>query len=136
MNESRVAALIEQLKQPALQACANAHARYSDFPVGAAVVSDDGGVYAGCNVENASYGLTICAERNALAHAVARGVRPRHVSGLLIYTPGDVPHSPCGACRQVMHELLDEEAVIVACCDGRTTRAWTVGELIPEPFKF
>lgn len=135
MNESLVAALLEQLKPPAVQACANAHATYSDFPVGAAVLSGDGGVYSGCNVENASYGLTICAERNALAHAVASGVRPRHLSGLLIYTPGAVAHSPCGACRQVMQELLDEEAVIVACCDGQATRTWTVHKLIPDPFK-
>ena len=128
--------LLEGLKPGAKAACGNAHAPYSRFPVGAALVTDGGEVFTGCNVENASFGLTICAERTALAAAVSQGLRPGHVPALLIYTPGDVAHSPCGACRQVMHELLSEGAMVVSCCDGSATKTWTMDQLIPNPFEF
>lgn len=128
--------VIGKLKPEAVQACANAHAPYSRFPVGVALITDGGQVFTGCNVENASFGLTICAERNALAQAVAQGMRPGRVEAMLIYTPGEVVHAPCGACRQVMHELLSEDAVIVSCCDTDQTRTWGVDALIPDPFEF
>lgn len=128
--------LVAQLKPAAMAACSNAHAVYSDFPVGSSLLSDSGTVFSGCNVENSSYGLTICAERNALAHAVANGVPPGGVNALLIYTPGDVAHTPCGACRQVMHELLPGNAVVISSCDSAQTRVWKLNELIPDPFKF
>lgn len=132
----RDADLIERLKPAAVTACSNAHAPYSRFPVGAALITDSGAIYSGCNVENASFGLTICAERNALARAVADGARPGHARALLIYTPGDVVHSPCGACRQVMHELLHENARVISSCDTVRTRAWTMNDIIPDPFEF
>jgi len=128
--------LIKHLKPAAMSACANAHAPYSRFPVGAALITDSDAVHAGCNVENASFGLTLCAERNALAQAVAQGVRPGHARAMLIYTPGDVVHSPCGACRQVMHELLNENAVVISCCDTDESRTWAMQNLIPDPFEF
>lgn len=128
--------LVERLKPAAVAACGNAHARYSRFPVGAALITDDADVFVGCNVENASYGLTICAERNALVQAVAQGMRPGQARFLLIYTPGDAAHSPCGACRQVMHELLNERATVVSTCDSQATRVWTMQQLIPDPFEF
>ena len=135
MNQKAIEASLDRLRVPAIEACENAHAPYSRFPVGAALATDEGAVYSGCNVENASFGLTICAERNALARAVAAGVLPGQVRELLIYTPGAVAHSPCGACRQVMYELLDAGAIVVSCCDGDETRAWTIDELIPDPFE-
>lgn len=128
--------LVAQLKPAAMVACDNAHAIYSDFPVGSSLLSDNGTLFSGCNVENSSYGLTICAERNALAQAVANGVKPGGVIALLIYTPGQVAHTPCGACRQVMHELLPGDAVVISSCDSEQTRVWKLIELIPDPFKF
>ncbi len=126
---------LETLRLAARDACANAHSIYSNFPVGSALLAQ-GEVFIGCNVENASYGLTICAERNALAQAVANGVAPGEIQALLIYTPGAVAHSPCGACRQFMHELLNEETVIVSCCDGDDRKTWRMAQLLPDPFKF
>ena len=140
MNEnvgtSEADSLIAELKPAAMKACVNAHAPYSQFLVGAALVSDDGGVFSGCNVENASFGLTICAERNALGHAVASGIPPGGTRALLIYTPGDVAHSPCGACRQVMQELLKKNAMVISCCDSQAMRIWSIEQLIPDPFEF
>ncbi len=135
MTETVVEGLVDRLRPAAADACNNAHAPYSRFPVGAALLGADGAVHSGCNVENASFGLTVCAERNALAQAIASGLRAGQVQALLIYTPGDVAHTPCGACRQVMHELLDPAAVIVSCCDGRDIRSWAVDQLIPDPFE-
>lgn len=136
MNQELSDQLLTQLKNAAVEACDNAHAIYSNFPVGAALSTDDDRVFSGCNVENASYGLTMCAERNALAQAIANGIPPRGISALLIYTPGDVAHTPCGACRQVMHELLPGDAVVVSCCDGEHQRVWKLEQLIPDPFRF
>lgn len=136
MSQSTPDRLIELLKPPAINACSNAHAPYSRFPVGAALLTDGEDVFVGCNVENASYGLTICAERNALAQAMANGATPGSIEALLIYTPGDVVHSPCGACRQVMHELLADQAIVISCCDGEGYSRWTVEQLMPDPFEF
>ena len=127
--------LLKKLKSAAVEACENAHAIYSDFPVGAALITDDGSVYSGCNVENASYGLTMCAERNALALAVASGVKPGEPQAIVIYTPGDIAHTPCGGCRQVMQELMPGAAIVVSCCDSEQTRVWNLSQLIPDPFE-
>ncbi|HET7602258.1 MAG TPA: cytidine deaminase, partial [Gemmatimonadales bacterium] len=109
---------------------AHAYAPYSHFRVGAALEAEDGRVFAGCNVENASYGLTICAERAALASAVTQGAR--RFRRIVVVSDTDPPAAPCGACRQVLSEFganLPVEGV------GRTTRArWTVGELLPAAF--
>lgn len=82
-----------------------AYAPYSNFRVGAAVVTEDGGVHTGCNVENASYGLAICAERNAVAAMVAAGESGRRISYVAVASPEASPAFPCGACRQVLHEF-------------------------------
>lgn len=126
--------LIERLGPDARRAAGNAHSPYSNFPVGAAVLDADGGVFSGCNVENASFGLTMCAERSALAAAVAAGVIPGTPRALLIYTPGGRAHSPCGACRQVMHELLAEDAIVLSTCDEQDVATWRPGDLLPQPF--
>lgn len=127
-------AIMDQLKEEAVKAARHSYSPYSRFPVGAAVVGASGMIYRGCNVENASFGLTQCAERSALAAAVSDGAAAGSLKALLIYTPGDTVHPPCGACRQVMHELMAEDSVVVSCCDGNEYRAWTRSEYLPDPF--
>lgn len=110
----------------------NAYAPYSHFPVGAAVLTEDGGIFLGCNVENGSYGLTLCAERNALAAAIAAGHRDiRHIA---LFTATAHPQTPCGACRQVIAELAPN-AEIWASGLGAEVRVYTSAELLPVPFQ-
>jgi cytidine deaminase len=118
------------LEQAARAAQAHAYAPYSRFRVGAALETDDGRVFTGCNVENASYGLTICAERAAVVTAVAQGAR--QFRRIVVVSDIDPPAAPCGACRQVLSEFGPEMAVEGI---GRTTRtAWSMRELLPAAF--
>jgi cytidine deaminase len=126
-----VVADIYPLIQAAWAAWANAYAPYSRFAVGAAVEDELGQIFTGCNVENASYGLTLCAERNALAQAVAAG--RRHLRRLVIVTDTPVPTPPCGACRQWLWELAPTAEVILVNRQG-LCRRWTVAELLPHAF--
>jgi cytidine deaminase len=126
--------ILALLKPRAAAAAANAYAPYSCFPVGAAVLTAGGRIYVGCNVENAAFGLAQCAERSALAAAVAGGATRGAVSALVIYTPGLQAHPPCGACRQVMHELMSADSMVLSCCDGEKTRRWLHSEYLPDPF--
>ncbi len=123
----------DRLMQSAQHASAGAYSPYSKFRVGAAVLDAAGTIHSGCNVENASYGLTSCAERNALAAAMAAG--KRDLTAILIYVPGKRLFEPCGACRQVMLELMPATAPVYSSCDT-DERCWTVGSLLPEPFVF
>jgi cytidine deaminase len=106
-----------------------AYAPYSQFRVGAALRAADGTIYAGCNVENASYGLTICAERNAIAQAIAAGMRD--FTAVAVVTENGV--TPCGACRQVLVEFGSEMTVIVADTRGRR-RIYALSELLLDAF--
>lgn len=126
--------IVHRLKPHAVIAASRSYSPYSRFPVGAAVVDDAGRIHAGCNVENASLGLTQCAERNALAAALAAGAAPGSLPALVIYTPGARAHVPCGACRQVMHELMARDSVVVSCCDGMAIRSWRRQDYLPDPF--
>jgi len=112
----------------------NAYSPYSGARVGACVVDEDGNIYSGCNVENSSYGLTQCAERNALAAAIAAGMRPGTARTLLIYATGFESLAPCGACRQVMSELLAPDALVISCHSEEVYRSWSIAELLPDPF--
>jgi cytidine deaminase len=126
------AELLERLRSAACDASDRAYAPYSGFRVGAACVTASGRIYTGSNVENASYGLTICAERNAVFQAVAAG--DRDLRALVVYTPTRDPTPPCGACRQVMCEF-GEQIVVIACCENETVLESTSGKLLPERFR-
>ena len=121
----------QTLADAAKAACRNAYSSYSRFPVGAAVLTDSGTVAKGCNVENASYGLTICAERNAVFGAIADGARA--IVALALYTPTAKPVTPCGACRQVLAEF-GRDALVRCICDGPEFTQHTLGELLPGAF--
>ena len=108
-----------------------AHAPYSKYRVGAAVLDERGRVHAGCNVENASYGLTVCAERNAVAAAVAAGAKRIRAAAVTTQDGG----TPCGACRQVLAELGDAAMPILVARPSGAPRATTLGALLPDAFR-
>lgn len=125
---------INELKRRAMEAAANSYSPYSQFRVGAAVSGRSGRIYTGCNVENASFGLTQCAERSALTAAVSAGEKPGSMDCLVLYIPGVEAHPPCGACRQVMRELMSENSVVISCCDTDESRTWSASDYLPDPF--
>jgi cytidine deaminase len=125
-------AALTSLVSHARAAAASAYAPYSRFRVGAALLADDGAVFAGCNVENASYGLTICAERNAVFQMVAAG--RRGVRAIVVYTPTPQATPPCGACRQVLHEF-GKDAIVVSVCEGPEVKRSRVADLLPGAFE-
>ena len=125
-------AIVDRLKECAKDACRRAYAPYSRFPVGAAVLANDGVIYAGANVENASYGLAMCAERNAIFQAIAGGAL--QIQAVVVYTPTPIPSAPCGACRQVINEF-GCDALIVCCTDDpQVERHYRLCELLPDAF--
>mgnify|MGYP000208115675 FL=1 len=126
--------MFERLKQGAVRAASHSHSPYSRFRVGAAVLAESGAVYTGCNVENASFGLTQCAERAALTAAISAGESPGSLALLVLYVPGDTAHPPCGACRQVMRELMSADSRVVSCCDTEEVRKWSADDYLPDPF--
>jgi cytidine deaminase len=123
--------LRNSLTNQARQAAQRAYAPYSKFSVGAAALFEDGVVILGCNVENASYGLTICAERNAIAAAIALG--HRKLKAIVIYTPTSKATAPCGACRQVLNEF-GPDCEFISVCDSQDTLESTGNQLLPFAF--
>jgi cytidine deaminase len=134
MTEKLPDNVLEELVDRAREASAHAYSPYSSARVGAAVLCADGRIFVGCNVENASYGLTQCAERNALNSAIAAGAEPRSMRSLVIYASGFQTLTPCGACRQVMSELLAEDAVVLCRNASGETESWRLRDLFPHPF--
>lgn len=122
---------LDELVAAARQARQHAYAPYSRFAVGAAVLMASGRVFAGANVENASFGLTMCAERVAIGAAVAAG--EREIRAVAVVTDAVSPTPPCGACRQVIQEL-GPGAVIVAQTERGDRCTWTIGALLPSAF--
>ncbi|MBQ2975806.1 MAG: cytidine deaminase [Phascolarctobacterium sp.] len=120
----------QELLNAALSARERAYAPYSKFLVGAAVLAKSGKIYTGCNIENASYGLTVCAERNALFSAVGAG--EREFTALCVVGDTKAPISPCGACRQVMAEFK-VPLIILANLRG-DVKEYTLEELLPYGF--
>lgn len=121
----------DRLRSAAVDASAQAWCPYSQFRVGAALETVDGTIVAGCNVENASSGLTVCAERSAVCQAVARGHRA--FRRIVIYTPTDQPTTPCGGCRQFLIEF-GSDVEVVCVCDGPEIIRSAVSDLLPMSF--
>ena len=122
--------MADSLVEQARAAQAKAYAPYSQYRVGAALEADDGRVFVGCNVENASFGLTICAERGAVARAVSEGALSfRRVT---IVSDSEPPAPPCGACRQVLFEF--SPGLIVESVGPTSRRRWSIQELLPAAF--
>lgn len=109
-----------------------AYVPYSKFPVSAVLVSKAGQVFTGVNIENASFGLTNCAERTAIFKAISEGVR--EFSEIIIYGETGEPISPCGACRQVMAEFFESDLKVTLVAKDQSTVEMTVGELLPYSF--
>jgi len=123
---------VDPLLEAARRVREKAYAPYSGFRVGAAVQTDSGRVHVGANVENASYGATVCAERSAVASMIAAG--DRHIKRVAVYAEGPTLAMPCGMCRQVLGEFgLDAEVVVGGPAGTRVT---TLAALLPEPFVF
>lgn len=124
---------MDSLLAAAIAAREHAYAKYSGFRVGAAVELWDGRIVSGCNVENASYGLTICAERVAIFKAISEGAKPRTFRRVGICADTERLTPPCGACRQILWEFCGDIPVILTNLQG-VTREFTIGQLIPEAF--
>jgi cytidine deaminase len=124
-------ATLRRLEKAARAVAGKAYAPYSRFPVGAAVLAASGKIYAGCNVENASFGLCNCAERTAIFSAVAAGESA--VGAVVVYTPTPLPTAPCGACRQVINEF-GPEALVISVCDSKNRIDTRLSALLPGAF--
>ncbi|MDX1539372.1 cytidine deaminase [Arsukibacterium sp.] len=120
------------LNAAAKAASEQAYAPYSQFPVGVAIQAENGKIFAGCNVENASYGGTVCAERNAIAAAVVAG--ERKFVALLVYTPQSKLTPPCGICRQVIAEFFMPDAPITSSNHLGQQQNWSLQQLLPDAF--
>jgi cytidine deaminase len=134
LDEANLKSLIERAKE----ACWQAYCPYSMFRVGAAVLTRSGRIFSGCNVENASYGLTMCAERNAVFNMVATlGVgAPTSLAAVVVYTPTPTPTAPCGACRQVLNEFISpsSDVNVICICDGPERIVTKLSKLLPQAF--
>ena len=120
----------EKLVTLAQAARQQAYAPYSHYQVGAALLAEDGAIFTGCNVENTSYGATICAERTAVVKAISEGAR--RFTAIAIVTPNGV--SPCGMCRQVLYEFGPEMTVLMADAEGRVRHEMSLSDLLPLGF--
>lgn len=116
----------------AIETSKNAYVPYSHFPIGAVLVANDGSIYTGVNIENASFSMTNCGERTAIFKAVSEG--QRDFSELIVYGETERPISPCGACRQVMVEFFKPDLKVTLVAKDKTTVEMTVGELLPYSF--
>jgi len=122
---------VDPLIDAALRAREHAHAPFSKFKVGAALLGEDGQIYTGCNVENATYGLTVCAERVAVFKAVSEGARK--FRRIVVAADTNVLTPPCGACRQILWEFCGDIEVILTNLQGKT-ESLRLKDLFPRPF--
>lgn len=123
----------KNLLQKAKEACKNAYAPYSKFSTGACVLTAKGNTYSGCNIENASYGLTICAERVAISNAVSNG--EKDILAIAVYSPEMENCTPCGSCRQVIFEFQkDKDIDIITELNGEC-KISTINSILPDGFK-
>ena len=126
----------ELLIAAAEEARHHAHIPYSRFAVGAAVLTDDGEIYAGCNIENRTFGLTLCAERVAVGTAVASGARK--LTAVAVVTDSNPPSPPCGLCRETLTEFAEPELPVLLATSGEDAARveYRLEELLPHPFVF
>lgn len=132
-QKKQSAAIQTRLLQAAKKVMKNAHAPYSKFRVGAAVLLSNGKIFSGCNVENASYGMTNCAERTAIFSAVAELGPKIEITAVTVVNDHGVPCSPCGACRQVIYEFGPNATVFFQGAEG--PKQAHITELLPEGFR-
>jgi cytidine deaminase len=125
----------DRLVEAAAKYRGNAVSKRSGFSVGAAIEDTDGRIWGGCNVENSTYGLTVCAERVAIWKALSEGVRPGAFRAVAVVTGADDPTPPCGACRQILWEFAGDVQIVSATEGGRRKR-YKLSEIFPEPFDF
>ena len=121
----------QKLIAAATEVSEHAHAPYSGFHVGAALLDTHGNIHRGCNIENATFGATVCAERNAIATAVAAG--ERDFEALCVITPADHPVAPCGICRQVLAEFAEDMEILMITTEGKRLNV-SLAELLPHRF--
>ncbi len=121
----------DKLIRAAIAAKRKSHSPYSKFRVGAAILSANGKLYTGCNIENSSYSLTICAERTAIFKAYSEGVKK--FKAIAVVSDADVPVPPCGACRQVLQDLAPGIDIVLTDGKGRFT-VYSTSDLLPHPF--
>lgn len=129
LNKKEILELIEE----AMTARESAYAKFSDFKVGAALIDDKGNHYSGCNVENSSFGLSMCGERNAIFHAVSEGMKNIKVIAVVGDTEG--PISPCGACRQVINEFSTEDTLVIMANMKKEYKIVPFTDLLPYGFR-
>jgi len=131
---TRAEVVWEVLEEAALEVQARAYCPYSSYPVGAAILGKSGRIYAGCNVENAAYGHSICAERSALVQMVAAGERAP--IAVVVVTRGPKPGTPCGACRQMLAEFAQDLPIrLMVTGEPERTRTTSLDELLPDAFR-
>lgn len=126
-------ALERRLIEAATRARDNAVSGRSGFSVGAAIQSSDGTIWGGCNIENSTYGLTVCAERVAIWKALSEG--HRQFTAVAVVTGAELPTPPCGACRQILWEFAGDVPIVSATTGGAVKR-YKLSEIFPEPFDF
>ena len=128
--------IVQKMRGAAEAALKNAYGRYSEFCVGAAVLTEAGEIFAGCNVENASYGLTMCAERNAIFQAVAAGAlsEQRKLRAVVVVTSAEKLTAPCGACRQVIYEFCEEADADIFIFGASNAGSFKLSVLLPGAF--
>ena len=122
----------QDLLKKAKEVSQNAYAPYSNFPVGACIIFESGNFYTGCNVENASYGLSLCAERNALSTAIASGEKSKPLA-IAIYSDKTTECLPCGACRQWIYEFNPNCLIILEGAKNEIVN-YSISDLLPKPF--
>lgn len=124
---------MNKLIEAALRVRDNAHAPYSNFKVGAALQHNSGQIFTGCNVENATYGLTVCAERVAVFKAISEGAHPREFSAVAVAADTDTLTPPCGACRQILWEFCGDIEITLVNPHG-TAETFCMRDIFPRPF--
>ncbi len=123
----------QHVVEAAFEAMENAYAPYSNYHVGACVLCNDGNMFKGCNIENASYGATNCGERSAIFSAYSNGYRKEDIEAIAIVTDGKIVGAPCGICRQVLSELINMDTPIILS-NGKETIIKTMYDLLPMHF--